>query len=176
MQAPAFTAPVGHVSIKVLGIIGYSGAGKTTLISALLPQLHARGLRVSVIKHTHHSVEMDVPGKDSWRHRQAGAQQVMLVSAQQMAVFTTLAAPLSLAEQLAQLQAVDLVLLEGQKWQAIPKIEVHRTALAQPLLCTQDAMVVAVASDALLPVAPVLLALNDVTQIAEFIWQWWKGA
>ncbi|WP_246210804.1 molybdopterin-guanine dinucleotide biosynthesis protein B [Vogesella oryzae] len=159
---------------KVLGIAGWSGSGKTTLIEALLPRLAAHGLRVSVIKHSHHDIEPDAAGKDSWRHRRAGAAEVMLLSPQRVAVFAELAQELSLAEQLARLQPVDLVLLEGQKWQPVPKLEVHRPALGKPLLCRDDARVLAVASDAALDIAVPQLALNDYDAIAGFIVRWLK--
>lgn len=157
---------------KVLGIAGWSGSGKTTLIEALLPRLAARGLRVSVIKHSHHDIEPDAAGKDSWRHRQAGAAEVMLLSPKRVAVFAELAQELTLAEQLARLQPVDLVLLEGQKWQPVPKLEVHRPQLGKPLLCREDTQVLAVVSDAALEIALPQLALNDHDAIADFIARW----
>lgn len=159
---------------KVLGIAGWSGSGKTTLIEALLPRLAARGLRVSVIKHSHHDIEPDVPGKDTWRHRQAGAAEVMLLSPHRVTVFAELAQELTLEQQLARLQPVDLVLLEGQKWQPVPKLEVHRPQLGKPLLCAEDSRVLAVASDAALDIALPQLALNDYDAIADFIVRWLK--
>ncbi|MFC3532428.1 molybdopterin-guanine dinucleotide biosynthesis protein B [Vogesella facilis] len=157
---------------KVLGIAGWSGSGKTTLVEALLPRLAARGLRVSVIKHSHHDIEPDTPGKDSWRHRQAGAAEVMLLSPHRVSVVAELAQELSLEQQLARLQPVDLVLLEGQKWLPVPKLEVHRPAVGKPLLCADDARVLAVASDTLLDIALPQLALNDHDAIADFIVRW----
>lgn len=157
---------------KVLGIAGWSGSGKTTLIEALLPRLAARGLRVSVIKHSHHDIEPDVPGKDTWRHRQAGAAEVMLLSPHRVTVFAELAQELTLEQQLARLQPVDLVLLEGQKWQPVPKLEVYRPQLGKPLLCAEDSRVLAVASDAVLDIALPQLALNDYDAIADFIVHW----
>lgn len=161
---------------KVLGVAGWSGSGKTTLIEALLPRLAARGLRVSVIKHTHHDIEPDKPGKDSWRHRQAGAAEVMLLSDRSAAVYASLPVPLTLDEQLARLQPVDLVLLEGQKWQAVPKLEVYRAEIGKPLLCLDDPQVLAVATDESLPLAIKQLPLNDYDCIAGFIASWLEEA
>ena len=162
------------VKKPVLGIVGASGMGKTTLITALLSLLAARGLRVSVIKHTHHFVEMDTVGKDSWRHRQAGAQEVMLLSERQVAVWADVATALTLDEQIARLQPVDLVLLEGQKWQAVPKLEVYRPQLAASLQCEQDPQCLAVVSDAVWPLVRPLLPLNNPECVCDFIYQWWE--
>ncbi|TIC87185.1 molybdopterin-guanine dinucleotide biosynthesis protein B [Crenobacter intestini] len=158
---------------KVLGVAGFSGCGKTTLIEALLPSLAARGLTVSVIKHSHHALEVDTPGKDSDRHRKAGANQVLLLGDTRYALTAELAAPLDLAAQLALLSPCDLVLLEGQKWADVDKVEVWRPVQGKPRLAA--ARVIALASDTGssadagdLP----LLDLNDVPAIAEFIAAW----
>lgn len=160
--------------MKILGFAGYSGSGKTTLIEQLIPRLKRRGLRVSLIKHAHHSFDIDHPGKDSFRHRQAGASEVMLVSGQRWALMRELRDEKepSLDEQVARLSPCDLVLVEGFKLSAIPKIEVHRPALGKPRL-GQDMNIVALASDAAgladdsagLP----RLDLNDHDEIAGFI-------
>ncbi|NDV12251.1 molybdopterin-guanine dinucleotide biosynthesis protein B [Crenobacter caeni] len=158
---------------KVLGVAGFSGCGKTTLIEALLPGLAARGLTVSVIKHSHHVLEIDVPGKDSDRHRRAGASQVLLLGDARYALTAELAAPLDLTAQLALLSPCDLVLLEGQKWADVDKVEVWRPALGKPRLAASR--VIALASDTAsgfdagdLP----LLDLNDIPAITEFIAAW----
>lgn len=156
----------------VLGICGYSGSGKTTLLEALLPLLTQRGLRVSVIKHSHHDVQLDSPGKDSFRHRQAGACEVMIVSPHRVGVFAETARELTLDEQLARLSPCDLVLLEGQKSLPVPKLEVYRPALGKPVRYLDDRDVIAVASDAPLAAAIPVLDLNDADGVAHFIAAW----
>lgn len=157
----------------VLGLAGWSGSGKTTLLTQLLPKLAAAGLRVSVIKHSHHVLEFDKPGKDSYRHRAAGAAQVMLVGDSGLAVYEDLATPPDLTAQLARLQPVDLVVLEGQKWLPVPKLEVFRAALGKPLLQPEDPAILAVASDTDLPsLAVPQLDLNDIDAIAAFVQRW----
>ncbi|MBX9295161.1 molybdopterin-guanine dinucleotide biosynthesis protein B [Chromobacterium vaccinii] len=156
----------------VLGICGYSGSGKTTLLEALLPLLTRRGLRVSVIKHSHHDVQLDSPGKDSFRHRQAGACEVMIVSPHRVGVFAETARELTLDEQLTRLSPCDLVLLEGQKSLPVPKLEVYRPALGKPARYLDDRDVIAVASDAPLAAAIPVLDLNDADGVAHFIAAW----
>ena len=157
--------------MQVLGIAGYSGAGKTTLIEALLPCLIARGLRVSVIKHAHHAFDVDTPGKDSYRHRQAGAVEVLVTSAQRWVLMHELrgAPEPGLAEQLTHLSPCDLVLVEGFKAAPIPKLEVYRVANGKPPLYPEDPQVVAVATD--VPVATALprFALDAPETIVDFI-------
>ncbi|MCD5328411.1 molybdopterin-guanine dinucleotide biosynthesis protein B [Chromobacterium piscinae] len=156
----------------VLGICGYSGSGKTTLLETLLPLLTQRGLSVSVIKHSHHDVQLDSPGKDSFRHRQAGACEVMIVSPHRVGVFAETARELTLDEQLARLSPCDLVLLEGQKSLPVPKLEVYRPALGKPARYLDDRDVIAVASDAPLAAAIPVLDLNDADGVAHFIAAW----
>ncbi len=134
--------------MKVFGIAGYSGSGKTTLIERVLPHLLARGLRVAVVKHTHHDFDIDRPGKDSWRAREAGATTVLLSSDHRTALLTEHRdTPRTLNDLLAQLPSCDLVLVEGYKREAIPKLEVHRAETDKPWLFPDDALIVAVASD-----------------------------
>jgi molybdopterin-guanine dinucleotide biosynthesis protein B len=156
--------------MRVIGLAGWSGAGKTTLIRALLPALAARGLRVSTVKQAHHGFDLDKPGKDSWLHREAGAAEVLVASPRRWALMHELrgAPSLTLPELLAHLAPVDLVLVEGFKREAHPKIEVFRAANGKPPLHPDDAQIVAVASDTDFPDAgrPVL-ALDDVAGIAE---------
>src|SRR5215469_14338296 len=116
--------------MRILGLAGWSGSGKTTLMTALIPELVSRGISVSTVKHAHHSFDIDQPGKDSWRHRQAGAREVMVASAHRWALMHELrsAAEPSLEELLGRLSGADLVLVEGFKAHAHPKIEVYRHA------------------------------------------------
>jgi len=157
--------------VKVIGIAGYSGSGKTTLIEKVVPVLVAEGLRVSLIKHAHHAFDVDQPGKDSWRHRQAGCTEVLVSSGQRWALMHELrgAAEPSLTEQLRHFSPCDVVIVEGYKSEAIPRIEVHRKACAAPLLFPQDMHVVAVATDEPVDTALPQLALDDAAAVARFI-------
>ncbi len=150
-----------------LGIVGWSGTGKTTLLAALIPVLRARGLTVSSIKHAHHDLPLDRPGKDSFRHAEAGAEEVILAAGGGFALFSRRQP--DLAALLSRLNPVDLVLVEGFKNDPIPKIEVYRPSLGKPPLWP-DMQVLAVASDARLPDCPVpVLPLDAVAAIADFI-------
>ncbi|HEX9790470.1 MAG TPA: molybdopterin-guanine dinucleotide biosynthesis protein B [Kiloniellales bacterium] len=158
--------------MKVFGLAGWSGAGKTTLVCALIPALTRRGLRVSTLKHAHHAFDIDTPGKDSYEHRRAGATEVMVASANRWAIVHELRGepePAS-SELIRRMTSVDLLLIEGYKQEAHDKLEIHRPSLGKPLLCTGDPHVVAVASDAPLPELCIpRLDLNDVEAIAAFI-------
>lgn len=138
---------------QVLGVVGWSGSGKTTLLEYLVARLAARGLRINVVKHSHHDIPLEPPHKDSARLRMAGAAEVMIASPFRVAIMRELrgAAEPSLSEHLRRLAAADLTLVEGYKWEPIPKLEVHRPALGQPALYPEDAGIVAVASDAARP-------------------------
>jgi len=159
--------------MKVFGFAGYSGSGsgKTTLIERVLPQLIAHGLRVSVIKHTHHDFDLDRPGKDSYRHRVAGAGEVLLASDRRYAVLHELRdePPPTLDALLARLTPCDLVLVEGYKREAMPKLEVHRVATNKLWLYSEDTHIVAVASDTPPPGAIPHLDINDIERITELI-------
>ena len=135
--------------MRIFGFAGWSGSGKTTLVEQLIPRLTQRGLRVSVVKHAHHDFDVDIPGKDSYRHRRAGCQEVLVSSSQRWALVHELrgAAELSLKEALMQLSPCDLVLIEGYKQSQLPKLEVYRAALGKPLLHPTDANIVALATD-----------------------------
>jgi molybdopterin-guanine dinucleotide biosynthesis adapter protein len=154
--------------MQALGIVGWSGSGKTTFLTALIPALRARGLRVSSIKHAHHDLPLDKPGKDSARHAEAGAEEVILASARGYALFSYRNDP-PLPEMLARLRPVDLVLVEGFKGYEIPKLEVFRPSVGKPpLWTTMD--VIAVASDETLPDCPVpVLDLRDAHGVADFL-------
>ena len=163
-------SPAG--AMRILGLAGWSGSGKTTLLIRLLPELIGRGLAVSTLKHAHHEFDIDQPGKDSWRHRQAGASEVMVASAKRWALIREHRGALEppLAALLPHMAPVDLILVEGFKRESHAKLEVHRPALGKPLLCRQNPCIVAVASDAPVPGLDLpLLALDDAAAIAQFI-------
>ncbi len=135
--------------MTVLGLVGWSGSGKTTLLVALLPLLRAHGLRVSTVKHAHHRFDMDHPGKDSFRHRAAGAHEVLVASSARWALLHEVeGSEPSLTDLLARLAPVDLVLVEGFKAHPYPKLEIHRPSLGKPALWPGDPDIVAVATDA----------------------------
>jgi molybdopterin-guanine dinucleotide biosynthesis protein B len=157
--------------MKVFGFAGFSGSGKTTLIEQLIPRFVLRGIRVSLIKHAHHSFDIDRPGKDSYRHREAGASEVLITSAQRWVLMHELrdGPEPGLEDQLQRLSPCDLVLVEGFKRAAIPKIEVHRPALGNSLLHPQDTNIVAVACDGLVDTRLPVLDLNDPDAITAYI-------
>lgn len=155
----------------VFGISGWSGSGKTTLIEALIPLFAARGLRVSLIKHTHHGFDIDRPGKDSFRFREAGASEVMLAGEKRWALMRELRdePQASLAELLSHLSPCDLVLVEGFKSAELAKIEVHRPSVGKPFFHAEFPGVVAVASDVPQALDLPVLDLNDPPAIADWI-------
>ena len=157
--------------MHIFGLAGWSGSGKTTLLTAVIPELVARGLSVSTIKHAHHEFDIDRPGKDSWRHRQSGAREVMVASSRRWALMHELrdAPEPSLDELVARMTPVDLLLVEGWKRHPHPKIEVHRPSLGKPLLYPEDPWVVAIASDEKLAAPVPLLPLGDAGAAAAFI-------
>jgi molybdopterin-guanine dinucleotide biosynthesis adapter protein len=158
--------------MRVFGLAGWSGSGKTTLMTALIPEFAARGLAVSTLKHAHHAFDIDQPGKDSWRHRQAGAREVMVASNRRWALMHELrdTPEPSLDDLLQKLSPVDLVLVEGFKRHPHPKIEVYRHSLGKPLLHPDDPFVVAIASDERRRDFSVAwLPLSDPAAIASFI-------
>jgi len=137
--------------MKVLGIVGWSGSGKTTLLEALLPLLRTEGLTVSTIKHAHHGFDMDRPGKDTYRHREAGAREVLVASGTRWALLHEIQGEEpTLPTLLTKLEPVDLVLVEGFKAHPFPKLEVHRPALGKPPIWPDAPDILAVASDVVL--------------------------
>jgi len=163
------------ISGKALGFAAFSGTGKTTLLKQLIPLLKEKGLRVGLVKASHHDVEIDTPGKDSHALRLAGASPVMLSSPRRRAIITEHGEPRErgLAEELVFFDqaGVDIILVEGFKHEDFPKIELHRPSMGKPLLFPEDASIIAIATDAPLPVAPPIpqLDLNSPRPIAEFI-------
>jgi molybdopterin-guanine dinucleotide biosynthesis adapter protein len=157
--------------MKVIGFIGYSNTGKTTLIEKLIPLFRARGLSVSAIKNAHHGFDMDRPGKDSYRYREAGAGQVLIATGQRWALLTeTPAQPASLDALLAELAPCDLVIIEGFKSEGqIPRIEVRRTTNEELPLFPHDPNVVAIAADHAVDTRLPVLDLNDPATIVAFV-------
>jgi len=158
--------------LPVLGIVAAgSNAGKTTLITQLIPALAKRNIRVSVIKHAHHKFDIDYPGKDSYKIREAGAVQTLIASNKRWALMTELAGEPDLEVLIAQVNPsyADLILVEGFRQANIPKIEVYRPSLKMPLLANSESNIIAVATDANLDIQQPLLPLNDIEQIIEFI-------
>lgn len=157
--------------MKTLGVAGYSGSGKTTLIEKLLPCLLAAGMRVSVIKQSHHDFAVDVPGKDSWRHRAAGAQEVLLTSPYRWMLVNELrgAAEPGLDAHLRRLSPCDLVLVEGYKHANLPKLEVWRAENGRPWLYPDDANFIAVAADRLPEGQIRHFHLDDIEAITAFL-------
>ena len=163
--------------MRVLGIVGWSGSGKTTLLEALLPLLRDRGLSVSTIKHAHHGFDMDRPGKDSYRHRAAGAHEVLVATAARWALLHEVNGPEpTLPDLLTRLDPVDLVLVEGFKTHPFAKLEVYRSALGKPPIWPRETGVIAVACDQAAEVGPrALLPLNDPAVVAAWIVAGWHG-
>jgi len=158
--------------MKVYGIVGWKNAGKTTLVERLVAEICARGFSVSTIKHTHHGVDLDQKGKDSYRHRQAGARQTVLASASRWALMTELrgAAEATLKDLLAMLAPVDVVIVEGYKRDDHPKVEAWRAETGQPLIALNDPTVRAIASnDAPEGASQPVIGLDDIPAIADFV-------
>jgi molybdopterin-guanine dinucleotide biosynthesis adapter protein len=158
--------------MRIIGLAGWSGSGKTTLITKAIPRLIARGCRVSTLKHAHHGFDLDQPGKDSFMHRAAGATEVAISSAKRFAILHELREEpeWDLPALLSKLTPVDLVLVEGFKRDAFPKLEIHRAANGKPLLHPDDRHIVAIASDVALPQAKVpVIGLDDIERIVDVL-------
>jgi molybdopterin-guanine dinucleotide biosynthesis protein MobB len=161
----------------MLGFAAFSGTGKTTLLEKLIPQLLQQGVRVAMVKHAHHAFEIDKPGKDSYRLRKAGAQQMLIASDQRMALMTERPTPQEprLDELITRLdlETVDLILVEGFKHVPFPKIELHREALGKTLLHPDDPAIIAIACDHPIDTGTLpTLDINDTQAIAAFITGW----
>ena len=158
--------------MRIIGLAGWSGSGKTTLLAKVIPRIVARGLKVSTVKHAHHSFDMDRPGKDSHSHRMAGATEVLVGSANRWAVVHELRgeAEATLPALLRKASPVDLVLVEGYKGESHPKLEVYRAANGKPLLHPGDPDIVAIASDTPLSGVRIpVLDLNDIEGITDIL-------
>ena len=160
--------------MRVIGLAGWSGSGKTTLVTKVIPVLVGRGLKVATIKHAHREFDLDKPGKDSWLHREAGASEVAIVSSRRWALIHELRGEPepSLVEILNKLSPADLVIVEGFKYHAHPKLEVYRPSVGKPPLHPDDDCIVAIATDRPLPQAPLplpVLMLDDIEGIANVL-------
>jgi molybdopterin-guanine dinucleotide biosynthesis adapter protein len=160
------------VTLKLLGIVGFKNAGKTTLTERLVSELTSRRYRIATVKHAHHAFDIDQEGRDSWRHRQAGASEVAIVSANRWALVHELRGvpEPTLHEIVAKLAPCDLVLTEGYKWEKHPKIEVRNVGLAHPELAGKDSTVIAIAANGVIENSPVpVFDRENVASIADFI-------
>ncbi len=158
--------------MRIIGLAGWSGAGKTTLVAKLIPSITARGLTVSTLKHAHHAFDVDQPGKDSDMHRMAGASEVLVSSQNRFALMHELrgAPELALPQLLAKLSPVDLVIIEGYKRDPHPKLEVFRSSVGKPLIHPDDPHVVAIASDVALPQMRVpRVSIDDTDAIIDIL-------
>ena len=158
--------------MRIIGLAGWSGSGKTTLIARLLPELVRRGLRVSTMKHAHHGFDVDQPGKDSYRHREAGATEVLVASDKRWALMHELRGDEepTAAQLMAHMTPVDLLIVEGFKREGHDKIEIHRRETGKPLLYPEDSHIVAVLSDELLASCPLpVIDIDDAAAVADFI-------
>jgi molybdopterin-guanine dinucleotide biosynthesis protein B len=159
------------MNARVLGLVGWSGSGKTTLLTKLLPILVGRGLKVSTLKHAHHEFDVDLPGKDSYEHRRAGAGEVIVSSATRWVQMHELGdeSEQTLAQLLRRMSPCDLILVEGFKRDACPKLEVYRPAIGKPPIHPEDSRIVAVASDQWIEASVPFVDLNDADAIADLV-------
>ena len=158
--------------MRIIGLAGWSGSGKTTLIVRLLPELVRRGLRVSTMKHAHHGFDVDQPGKDSYRHREAGATEVLVASETRWALMheNRGESEPTAAKLIARMTPVDLLIVEGFKREGQDKLEIHRRATGKPLLFPEDSHIVAVLSDEPLAGCPLpVIDIDDVAAVADFV-------
>jgi molybdopterin-guanine dinucleotide biosynthesis protein B len=164
--------------VKIFGFAGWSGSGKTTLIEKLIPRFVGRGLRVSLIKHAHHTFDVDTPGKDSYRHREAGASEILVTSSRRWVLMHELrgAHEPSFDEQVKHISPCDLLLVEGFKFAPIPKLEVWRKQTGEGMLHPNDPHIVALATDAKVETKLPVLDLNDDGSVADFIVRFLKIA
>jgi molybdopterin-guanine dinucleotide biosynthesis protein B len=162
--------------MKIFGFAGWSGSGKTTLLEKLIPRFAGAGLRVSLIKHAHHTFDVDQPGKDSYRHRHAGAGEILVTSSRRWVLMHELrgAHEPSFEEQVERMSPCDLLLVEGFKFASIPKLEVWRAETGEGMLHPNDPHIVAVASDVKIETRLPVLDLNDDAAVAKFVLDYLK--
>jgi molybdopterin molybdotransferase len=161
-----------RLSLPVLGVAAYSGTGKTTLLEALLPRLKERGLRVAILKHAHHDFDVDTPGKDSYRLRKAGADQLLLASGKRHVLMTETPDEEASFDYLLnrfEHSALDLILVEGCKNLSFPKIELHRKELNTPWLYPQDKDIIAIVTDVRADSSLPQMDINDIPAICQFV-------
>lgn len=159
-------------NMRIIGLAGWSGSGKTTLITKLIPRLIARGVTVSTLKHAHHGFDLDQPGKDSFFHRAAGATEVIISSAKRFAILHELReeAEWDLPDLIGKMSPVDLVLVEGYKRDAFPKLEIYRAANGKPIIHPEDPHIIAIAADTPISTTKIpVVDLNDVEAIADIL-------
>jgi len=159
--------------MRLFGFAGWSGSGKTTLIDRLVPRFTSQGLTVSLVKHAHHEFDIDQPGKDSFLHREAGCEEVLITSSARWALMHELhgAKELSVDEAIARISPCDLLLIEGFKTAPIPKLEIYRRSLGKPLLHPDDPHILAIASDGALTTLLPHFEIDDVDDISAFVLQ-----
>lgn len=157
------------MKIPIVSVVGKSDSGKTTLICGLLPELKRRGYRVATIKHDVHGFEIDKPGKDTWKHSQAGADIVIISSPAKIAILEKVSEELTLDEVIAKISGVDIIISEGYKRNNKPKIEVFRSAIHQAPLCTCEDNLLAFASDVVLDLGVPVFPLDDYAGLADLI-------
>lgn len=157
--------------MKIFGFAGWSGSGKTTLIEQVIPRFTDAGLKVSLIKHAHHRFDVDHPGKDSYRHREAGCSEVLVTSGQRWALMHEMRGEpeATLEKQIARMSPCDLLLIEGYKYYPLPKLEIYRAANGKPPLYTQDEHIVALATDTSVQCSLPQFGLEDYDAIAAFV-------
>ncbi len=161
-----------YKGIPIIGFVGFSGSGKTTILTQVIKKLKQKGLEIAVIKHTHHHFDIDKPGKDSYRFRESGANQVIVGSKKRFALMVELTQDepdLNLLMSKLDISKLDLILFEGFKHEAYPKIEVHRKGHSKDWLYPNDAHIIALATDDLTPQSLPLLHLDDINKITDFI-------
>ncbi len=158
---------------RVIGLAGWSGSGKTTLLTKLLPLLTSQGLKVSTVKRAHHEFDVDLPGKDSYEHRRAGASEVIVSSSSRWVQMHELGGEpeLTLGQLLRRMSPCDLIVVEGFKRERHPKLEVFRAVLAKPLLHPEDSRIVAIASDQPVEAAVPVVGLDDVAAVARLVYE-----
>lgn len=174
----AFIVLINTLIMQILGFAGWSGSGKTALLEKVIGVLESGGMVVSLIKHAHHDFEIDHPGKDSYRHRQAGCREVLVTSAKRWAVIHELQGrdELTLSDALAQLSPCDLVLLEGFKREPVAKIEIYRPEVGKPTMYPNDPHIIAVASNVALATNLPQLDINQPEMVANFIRAWMQAS
>ena len=161
----------GTTKIPVISVVGRSNTGKTTYLEKLIPAIKKRGIRLAVIKHDAHKFDIDIPGKDSWKLTQAGADVMIISAAEKLAFVEQRKKELSLDEIVSRIDSVDLIITEGYKFEDKPKIEIHRKVLNQELLCKENQLL-AIVSDELIDISVPCLEFDDLDKMVDIIWDY----